>query len=322
MKITAKKLVCTKNMPRQEWLTWRQRGLGGSDIAGLLDMNPKYTNPLRVYISKVEPIDESDTAGEAAEWGTRQEPLIRQKFKENHPELRVEQSNFMWCHPEYEFMTANVDGFLFDKEKGRGVLEIKTASEYLLKKWSDDDGLVPEEYLLQAQHYLMVLGLNWGWFAVLIGGNKYREFYFERDEELVESLMILEKDFWFNHVIPQIPPELDGSEASEKILKKMYPADEVASEDEVVTLDSEAGKLLEQLDAAKEQLKELEIAKKEAENKLKQFLGEKQYGYFLDRKISWKPTSKTTLDSKALKKDHPDIYEKYARKSEYRKFLA
>lgn len=323
MKTIAKKMVNTKDMPRQEWLSvWRPKGLGGSDIAGVLNMNPKYTNPLKVYISKVEPVEE-DSGSEAAEWGTRLEPLIRQKFKDNHPELLVRQSHFMWQHPEYPWMVANVDGFIYDKEKGSwGVLEIKTASEYLLKEWSDEDGHIPEQYYLQFQHYLAVFGLKWGRFAALIGGNKYREFYVERDEELIESLIVLERDFWLNHVVPRIPPEMDGSEASENLLKQLYSAEEALPEEEVKVLDSEAGKLLEQLDYAKEQKKEYEQMEKEAKHRLQQMLGHHQIATFMDRKITWKASSKTNFDTKSLKKEHPEIYNKYVWKSEFRKFLS
>ena len=322
MKTKAKKLVSTKNMTKQDWLIWRQRGFGGSDIAGLLDMNPRYTSPLKVYISKVEEVEQEEETSEAAEWGTILEPVIREQFKKRHPDLRVQQSHFMWQHPEHEFMLANVDGFVYDKEKGWGVLEIKTASEYLLKKWDSDDGLVPEEYLLQAQHYLAVLGLNWGWFAVLIGGNKYREFYFERDQELIDYLIICEKDFWNNHIIPQIPPALDGSDASEEIIKRLYPADEAKPETQRVVLPAEAGELLEQLDETKEQIKELERQKKEAENKLKQFIGEYQRASFLDREIKWSRIESEKFDSKKLKEEHPELYKKYIKKSVYRRFSA
>lgn len=321
IKVNANKLVSTKGMPRKEWLSvWRPKGLGGSDIAGVLNINPKYTNPLKVYISKVEPVEEESS--EAAEWGTALEPVIRNKFKEKHPELKVRQSHFMWQHPEFPFMVANVDGFIYDPEKGWGVLEIKTASEYLLKKWSAEDGKIPEEYYVQAQHYLAVFGLKWGYFAALIGGNKYREFYFERDEELIESLIILEKDFWENHVLALSPPELDGSEASENLLKKMYAAEEALPADEVKILDSEAGKLLEQLDYAKEQKQQYEEMEKEAKHKLQSMLGQYQVAAFKDRKITWKASSRTNFDTKSLKKDHPEIYNKYVWKSESRRFLS
>lgn len=320
MKINAMKLINTKDMDRNDWLEWRRKGLGGSDIAGVLNMNPKYTSPLKVYISKVEPPNENEETSEAAEWGNILEPVVRNQFKKRHPELQVRQSNFMWRHPEYDFMVANVDGFLYDETKGSGVLEIKTSSEYRLKEW--EGGKVPEEYLLQAQHYLGTLGLSWGWFAVLIGGNKYREFYFERDDELIDLIISMEKDFWTNHVMAQVPPEMDGSEASDTLIKKMYPAESVKEKDHSIALPSEAGKLLEVIDTTKAQIKELEYTKKEAENKLKQFIGEYQVASFFDREIKWQKIDAKKFDVKTFETEHPELYEQYLKQSSYRKLMA
>ena len=127
MKINAKKIVSTKDMDRIDWLEWRRKGFGGSDISGFLGMN-KWKTPLQVYISKVEPPSDDEITSEAAEWGNILEPVVRNQFKLKHPDLLVRQSHFMWQHPEYDFMVANVDGFIYDKEKGWGVLEIKTSS--------------------------------------------------------------------------------------------------------------------------------------------------------------------------------------------------
>lgn len=319
MKINAKKLVSTKDMDRNDWLEWRRKGFGGSDISGFLGMN-KWKTPLQIYISKVEPPSHDELTSEAAEWGNILEPVVRNQFKLKHPELLVRQSHFMWQHPEYDFMVANVDGFIYDKEKGWGVLEIKTSSEYRLKEWDGEE--VPEEYLLQAQHYLACLGLMWGWFAVLIGGNKYREFYFERDDELIESLITLEKDFWYNHVVAMVPPEMDGSEASERLIKQMHPVESVKEKNESIALPSEAGKLLEVLDKTKEQIKELEFTKKEAENKLKQFIGDYQKASFFDREIKWSRIDTNRFDTKTFEKEHPDLYKQYVKQSSYRKLMA
>lgn len=320
MKINAKRLVSTKNMDRRDWLEWRRKGLGGSDIAGVLNMNPKYTSPLKVYISKVEPPPDDDETSEAAEWGNILEPVVRNQFKKRHPELRVRQSHFMWRHPKYDFMVANVDGFLYDETKGSGVLEIKTSSEYRLKEW--EGGHVPEEYLLQGQHYLGTLGMKWGIFAVLIGGNKYREFYFERDDELIDLIISMEKNFWENHVLAQVPPEMDGSEASDTLIKRMYPAESVKERELSIALPFEAGKLLDVIDTTKEQIKELEYTKKEAENKLKQFIGEYQVASFFDREVKWQKIDAKKFDVKTFESEHPELYEKYLKQSSYRKLMA
>src|SRR4051812_10972256 len=121
-KIKGKKLFNTKNMTRLEWLKSRQCGIGGSDAASISGLN-KWSSPLKVFMDKTEPIDQENEVSEAAEWGTRQEPLIREKFKENHPEWRVQRSFITWGHPEYDFMIANVDSLIFAPNMGWGVHE-------------------------------------------------------------------------------------------------------------------------------------------------------------------------------------------------------
>lgn len=69
--------------------------------------------------------------------------------------------------------------------RGRGILEIKTASEYLKQDW--DDGNIPDYYYVQLQWYLYVTGLQWGYFVTLIGGNKYREYEVIRDEDMIQE---------------------------------------------------------------------------------------------------------------------------------------
>jgi predicted phage-related endonuclease len=50
-------------------------------------------------------------------------------------------------------------------------------------------------------------------------------------------------------------------------------------------------------------------------------LGENEVGLAGDRKVAWKTVISNRLDSKALKTDHPEIYEKYARESISRRFM-
>ncbi|MGP4063071.1 YqaJ viral recombinase family nuclease [Halobacillus sp. H74] len=328
MKTHAKKLVHTKDLSRQDWLEWRQKGIGGSDAASISQLN-KYSSPWQVYLDKVEEvIDEGGFISEAAEWGTRLEDLIRNKFKENHPELKVRRDFIMWQHPEHPFMLANVDGVLYDPEKGWGVLEVKSANEFKKDDWNDE--VVPEEYLIQMQHYLAVKGWNWGWFAVLIGGNKYREFYIERDEELIESLVLIEEDFWMNNVVARVAPEPDGSSSSKEILERLYPGEDVYEKEIVKDLPAEAEELIEKFDEYKQSLKTMENEFNEVKNKLMKLMGEHQVGSIGERKVNWSVTRSfnekelkkekpelyqefltETLDKKELKKKHKDIYENY-----------
>lgn len=308
-KVKPIKLYNTKNMTRKEWLQARKSGLGGSDVASIAGLN-KYSSPLKVYMDKTEPLSEVDVqeVSEAAEWGTRLENLIRQKFRENHPEWRVQQSHFMWQSPEYPFMLANVDGLVFEPKRGWGVLEIKTASEWLSDNWGDEEA--PENYIIQLQHYLKVLGLQWGIFAVLIGGNRYKEFYVERDEDLIEALVQIEKDFWENHVLANVAPDPDGSTSAEEILQGLYPATSALPEDEILELEDSTLELINELDELKEQEKAMKKRKAEIEQLLKKKLGEHQVGMVEDRKVQWKPSR--SFSEEELKKENPDLYKEFA----------
>lgn len=44
-------LVSTKDMERNQWLEWRKKGIGGSDVAAIAGLN-KYKSPVGVWLEK------------------------------------------------------------------------------------------------------------------------------------------------------------------------------------------------------------------------------------------------------------------------------
>jgi predicted phage-related endonuclease len=87
-----------------------------------------------------------------------------------------------------------------------------------------------------------------------------------------------------------------------------------------IELPANAAELIRQYDEASEQLKRIEEQKQEAENLLKQMLGDNETGIAGDRVITWKSVSQERFDNKTLKAEHPTLYKKYANKSSYRRF--
>ena len=63
----------------------------------------------------------------------------------------------------------------------------------------------------------------------------------ERDEDIIQYLINMERDFWLNHVEKDEPPMFDGSEASTRLLKKMYPE---SIEDSFISLGKQEERLL------------------------------------------------------------------------------
>lgn len=316
MKINAKKYASVKDMSHHEWLETRSAGIGGSDVAAILGLN-KYRTPLSVYMDKVEEIEAVQEENEYMYWGNVLEGVVADEFKKRTG-YKVQKSNFMWQHPEHDFMLANVDRFIYSQEEGWGILECKTSSEY--RKGEFDGEVIPEEYLLQITHYLAVTGMQYAYLAVLIGGNKFNYFRVDRDDELIEYLIELETKFWNEHVLAQNPPELDGSDASKALLDILFPAVNVKEEEDILNLPQTAESLLDQYDAAKEQEEAAKQIKEEAANKLKQIIGEHQKAVWSDRKISWKSIQSSKFNRKAFEKEHPELAAKYLQSSVTRRF--
>ena len=251
-------------------------------------------------------------AGEAAYWGTQLEALVRTEFTKRTG-IEVEHKGVLLQSEEYPFMLANLDGTCEHPDYGTCIFEAKTASAYKAGEWDD---AIPDEYQLQIQHYMAVTGYKATYIAVLIGGNTFRWKLVERDEELISMLIELEADFW-HHVEDGTPPAMDGSAASVKFLSERFPDSVPKSQ---IALPDTAADLIHQYDTACEQLEAITEQKQEAENKLKELLGENEVGTAGDRIIVWKSVSQERLDSKTLKAEHPALYQKYANKTSYRRF--
>lgn len=303
-------IASTKDMDREMWLQFRRKGIGGSDAAAIAGLS-KWKSPVAVYLEKTGQAPLEEAQSEAAHFGTILEDIVAQEFS-RRTGLRVRRCNQMLQHPEHPFILANVDRLIVGEKAG---LECKTASEYLKGEWDGED--VPAQYLIQCQHYMAVTGYSAWWIAVLIGGNKFAHKKIERDEEIIQYLIQLESDFWYNHVVPQVPPMMDGSEASTNLLKTMYPIGEPASETE---LPLEADMLIEQLEQAKEQSKQAAERVAELENRLKAMLGKYETGIASKHVVTWKNATRSIIDKKALAKDHPDLYQQYLKPSVSRRF--
>lgn len=305
----------TKGIDRSEWLKLRRKGIGGSDASAVAGLN-RYKSPVGVFLDKTGQI-EPEEAGEAAYWGNVLEDVVAREFSLQSG-LRVQRSNKLYQHPKHEFMLGNVDRLIMDKGgRGIGILECKTASAYKADEWNDER--VPDEYAIQLQHYMAVLGVDYGYFAVLIGGQKFQYKLVERNDKIIDSLIQIEDEFWNKHVVTGIPPMIDGSDASSDLLNQLYPVSSPSTE---IILDDKQAGLVQRLVAAKEDAALAAEQVKRYENELKSIMGENELaihnGEIL---LSWKSNDTSRIDSKRLKKEQPDLYEKYVNTTSSRRFL-
>ena len=306
-----KVLTSTENLSHDEWLEYRRMGIGGSDSSVVCGIN-KYKSPIELWLDKTSQ-ETQDEAGESAYWGTTLEPIVRAEFTKRTG-IEVFLVNQILQSTEYPFMLANLDGVCSHPDYGTVVFEAKTANAFKAGDWEDDE--IPDDYVLQVQHYLSVTGYRGAYIAVLIGGNTFKWKFIERDDDLIAMLIQLESEFW-RRVQSNTSPLLDGSEASANFLKRYFPNSTPQTK---IELPAEALGLIEQYEKYSREADAFTEKKQQTENLLKQMLGENEAGVINDRIITWKTVNQERLDTKTLKAEHPKLYQKYANSSSYRRF--
>ena len=128
-------LVETEGLSHEEWLCWRKKGIGGSDVSAILGIN-KWTSAIELWLDKTNQKNDPVEVNEAMQWGTILEPVIRDHFATVTGKTVME-VKAMLQHPDHPFMLADVDGVTTDDNGNPAILEIKTASEYKRDEWSD-----------------------------------------------------------------------------------------------------------------------------------------------------------------------------------------
>lgn len=207
-------------MTEKEWLETRKNGIGGSDAATVLGLNPYKTN-IQLWEEKTRRREAEDISNKPyVKYGHQAEEYLRDLFKLDFPKYEVKHEEYSIIkHQKYPFLFASLDGQLVDKETGEmGILEIKTTNilqSMQKEKWKEK---IPFNYFCQILHYLNVTGYS---FAILKAQLKYdyngdikldtRHYYIDRHdyEEDIKYLERKEIEFWKNYVEKDVRPPLE-----------------------------------------------------------------------------------------------------------------
>ena len=304
-----KSIANTKNLTHEEWLALRRQGVGGSDAAAILGLNP-FASPFSVYMDKVGLAPEKDES-EAMWLGNQLEDAIAKRF-ETETGMKVQKRNSILQHPEHIWMLANVDRWVVGKKAG---LEIKTTN--MLNRTHFDSGDVPSYFHAQCLHYMAVTGADEWYLAVAVLGRSFHIFRIERNEAEIAALVAAEKRFWEENVMKQVPPPPDGSESDGNLMKALYPKEH--GDNLLVPLFG-AEEKLDRIQTLDEQIKSLEREEESLKQAIQKEIGDADGGKAQGYTVWWRSQSRTSLDSKKLQKEQPDIFDRYARTSSFRKF--
>lgn len=317
----ALRLVGTKDLPREDWLAVRKRGIGSSDAAAAVGLNP-YKSQLELWLEKtgrdenlpkIDPHDETSPTY----WGNLLEPIVAAHYtRRTGNKVRRINAVLQHPHPGLFWMLANIDREVIGCDEVQ-ILECKTAGINGAKLWRDG---VPEYVQLQVQHQLAVTGKQSADVAVLLGGQDLEIHRIERDEGLIGRLIQLELAFW-RYVETDTPPPADGSESADLALRCLYPQDSGETLD--FSQDVPLSVTFSDLVNVRQGLAALEQQEARFKQSLQQAMGDASKALFETGSVTWKKAKDSLLlDSKRLLQDQPDLLQQYATtKTGSRRFL-
>lgn len=300
-------LVKTTDISHEQWLDYRKTGIGGSDAAVVCGLNP-YKSKIELWADKTGRLPDKED-NEAMRTGRDLEEYVAKRFCEATGK-KVRRRNAIFQHDKYDFITANVDREIVGENAG---LECKTTSAFT--KSDFENGEIPLYYYCQCCHYMNVMGYDRMYLAVLVLGQKFYWFTIERNESECSALLEQEIGFWNSYIVPDVRPEPDGSDSAERTIKAV--CGEYKDNVVVIFEQNETAKKLAQIT---EKRKALETEEKRLKQQLEIALDGNTEGFTENYKITFKPQSRTALDSKSLKAEMPEVYAKYSKTTESRVF--
>lgn len=218
----------------------RQGFIGASDAAAVLGVSP-WKTPLELYWEKT---GESTPQASSIpmEVGKELESYVLRyaEQKLGQPILRQQE---VIAHPHHDFIRATIDGAV-----GDALVEAKTTS--IADGWGDDGtDEIPIYYVAQCQHQMAVATATMVYVPVLIANRELRMYVVRRDDQIIDTILTKEIEFW-DRVKNLNPPE--PTTAPE--LRKVFYKDDGNS----VVADAIALEQVDRLRLIRADLKELE----------------------------------------------------------------
>jgi len=205
---------------RDAWLAERKTGIGGTDAAAILGTSP-WASAWDVWMSKTGKGGEVRET-EAMWWGRELEEIIAKRYTEATGRI-VYDPERLFRHPEFDCLIGTPDRLVVGEKRG---LEIKTAGIYSAGDWLEPGtDQIPQHYLVQVLHYMLVTGFRVWDVAVLIGASDFRIYTVRRDDEWCASMATMLTDWWIAHVVRGAEPPMDGSDAAGAYLQSKFPRD-------------------------------------------------------------------------------------------------
>ena len=286
----------------------RTKFIGGSDASVILGINP-WRTPLQLWQDKVTPrVEKIDPARQRIfDRGHRMEPYVVDLLRDETG-LRIARRNERYIDKEHPFLACEIDAEAVSGEN----IEIKTVSPFKAADWGElGTDSIPVYYTAQAQHGLMITGAQVCIFGVLIGGDDFRIYRVERDDELIAGIRQREVAFWVDYIEPRVPPPATNAED----IARLFPRDlgtAIEANEAALIAYNAIRELTPQLTELEQQID----AHKDA---LRAAMGGAARLTLDGRDIAtWKSQASKRFDQAAFKEAQPELFAQFTKTTESR----
>jgi predicted phage-related endonuclease len=213
--------------------------------------------------------------------GLQLEPVVARLYeRQTGRELLTPQPIMDAHHPE---LRGTPDRLVMNEARG---VELKTENQFTEEFGEPGSDEVPGHYLVQAAHYMMLTGYPYWDIAVLHGGTRFAIYTIKRDQEL-ENLMIGKlTSWWQKHIVEDVPPEMDPSEAWRVYLHQRFPRHVLPIEE----IAPNSAWLVDSLGEIRKAEKAIGAYRQEYENRLKEIIGDREGIFCKYGRVTWKNT--------------------------------
>jgi putative phage-type endonuclease len=305
---------------KTDFLTNRKQGIGGSDIAAIIGLS-NWNTPYDIWLDKrTDEIDAEET--EYQYWGTVLEDVVAKEYGKR-TDRKVQRVNRTMEHPEAAFARANIDRAVINPDiagtvrwkDGRlttdRILECKTSNAFTAHMWGEvDTDEVPDYYLVQVQWYLGITGCDVGDLAVLIGGNDYRNFTIQRDDEIISDLLEEGRKFW-GLVQSGIAPDPQTMDDVKRMWQTHVPGKRLIVDVDIAAKFGRLAQISDEKKALETEEKQIKFEVCSAIEDCEEVIFE----HGGDKLATFKAQTSNRIDTKALKSEHPEIADAYTKQS-------
>lgn len=291
---------------RTEWLKHRESGIGSSEVATIVGLNP-WETPYQLWRRKIG-LDAPKQENFAMKAGHYLEDAVSRMWNDATGREIIKRSAIDWIIRDNDrtYLQVSPDRTYWLGEsrspEAKGILEIKTT------RMKVDPEDLPKYWFAQVQYQLGVAGYAQGSLAWLSAGQGFDFGY--QDLKLVPDFFDWLIDnvsrFWTDNIVGKQEP--NAVNVTDVILKYNRHTDKkiIECSDEVFSAYQDLKEVKKELDAIKERKEALEATLKMA------FGDAEALSYGGDTIATWKaPKPSNKFDDKAFIAEHPDLAKPY-----------